>query len=86
MIRLNDVWAAVADAIPAVERDYVWDSILALAREVTTYNNSVLGVLKAISTNRDGLNFDIQELMQNIKDPEALTMLKGMMDITGLTN
>ena len=86
MIRLNDLWAAIADAIPAVERDYVWNNILTLAREVTTYNNSVLGVLKAISMNRDGLNFDIQELMQNIKDPEALTMLKGMMDITGLTN
>ena len=85
-IRLNDVWAAVEDAIPGAEREYVWSNILALAREITTYNNSVLGVLKAISSDRDNLNFDVQELMNNIKDPEALSLLKGMVDMTGLTN
>lgn len=85
-IRLNDIWAAVADAIPGAEREYIWSNILALAREITTYNNSVLGVLKAISTDRDNLNFDITELMSQIKDPEALSLLKGMVDLTGLTN
>lgn len=85
-IRLNDVWAAVADAIPVAEREYVWNNILALAREITTYNNSVLGVLKAISNDRDGLNFDVQEIMNNLNDPEALKLLKGMVDMTGLTN
>lgn len=85
-IRLNDIWAAVADAIPGAEREYIWSNIMALAREITTYNNSVLGVLKAISNNRDNLNFDIQELMNNIKDPEALNLLKGLVDMTGLTN
>ena len=85
-IRLNDVWAAVADAIPGAERSYVWENIMALARETTAYNNSVLGVLKAVSSNRDDLNFDITELMEQIKDPEALSLLKGMVDLTGLTN
>lgn len=85
-IRMNDVWAAVADAIPAEERCYIWENIMALAREITAYNNSVLGVLKAISTNRDNLTFDVTELMSQIKDPEALSLLKGMVDLTGLTN
>ena len=85
-IRMNDVWAVVADAIPAEERCYVWENIMALAREITAYNNSVLGVLKAISINRDNLNFDVTELMNQIKDPEALSLLKGMVDLTGLTN
>lgn len=85
-IRLNDVWAAVEDAIPKAEREYVWSNILALAREITTYNNSVLGVLKAISSDRDNLNFDVQEIMNNLNDPEALKLLKGMVDMTGLTN
>lgn len=85
-IRLNDVWTAVADAIPGAEREYIWNNILALAREITTYNNSVLGVLKAISNDRDGLNFDVEEIMKNLNDPEALKLLKGMVDMTGLTN
>lgn len=86
MIRLNDVWVAVADAIPAEEKEYIWNNILALAKEITTYNNSVLGILKAISDDRDNLNFDVTELMNQIKDPEALTLVKSMMDQTGLTN
>lgn len=85
-IRLNDIWAVVADAIPGTESEYIWNNIMALAREITTYNNSVLGVLKAISTNRDNLNFDVQEIMNNLNDPEALKLLKGMVDMTGLTN
>lgn len=85
-IRLNDVWAAVADAIPQSERDYIWNNILALAREITTYNNSVLGVLKAISNDRDALNFDVTEIMNKLNDPEALTLLKSMVEKTGLTN
>ncbi len=85
-IHLNDIWAAVADAIPGAEREYIWSNILALAREITTYNNSVLGVLKAISNDRDNLNFDVEEIMKNLNDPQALTLLKGMVDMTGLTN
>lgn len=85
-IRLNDVWVTIADAIPDGEREYIWNNILALAKEITTYNNSVLGVLKAISSNRDNLNFDITEIMGQIKDPETLSLLKSMVDMTGLTN
>lgn len=85
-IRLNDMWAAVADAIPGAEREYIWSNIMALAREITTYNNSVLGVLKAISNDRDALNFDVTEIMNKLNDPQALTLLKGMVEKTGLTN
>jgi hypothetical protein len=85
-IHLNDIWTTVADAIPATEREYIWSNIMALAREITTYNNSVLGVLKAISSDRDALNFDVTEIMNQINDPNALALLKGMVDMTGLTN
>lgn len=85
-IHLNGIWDVVADAIPELERSYIWNNILSLAREITTYNNSILGVLKAISNDRDNLNFDVKEIINEIKDPEALTLLKSMLDETGLTN
>lgn len=85
-IILNGIWNAVATAIPASEKEYIWDSILALAEEITSYNNSVLGILKAISNNRDNLNFDVESIMNQLNDPQALSMLKGMLDMTGLTN
>lgn len=84
-IKLNGVWAAAINIIPEVERTYIWDNIMTLAREVTAYNNSVLGILKAVSNNRDNLNFDITELIAQIKDPEALELVKNMLNQTGLT-
>lgn len=86
IIHLNGIWEAVANVLPETEKDYMWNSILALAREITTYNNSILGVLKAISTNRDNLNFDIEEIMKNLNDPEALSLLKAMLQKDGLIN
>ena len=84
-IRLNDVWAAVADAIPETEREYIWNNILTLAKEITTYNNSILGILKAVSTDRDNLNFDVSEIMGALSDPEQITLLKSLVETTGLT-
>lgn len=85
-IILNGIWTSVATAIPASEKEYIWDNILALAKEITTYNNSVLGILKSISNNRDNLNFDVESIMNQLNDPQALSMLKSMLDMTGLTN
>lgn len=84
-IKLNDIWAFVEDKIPQTEREYIWDNILNLAREITNYNHSALGILRAITDDRNNLNFDIEELMNKIKDPEALTLLKELTNKTGLT-
>lgn len=83
---LNDVWAFVEDKIPQSEREYIWDNILALAKETTNYQNSVLGVLKNITAQSETLDFDLTDLLDKINDPEALTLLKGMVQKTGLTN
>jgi hypothetical protein len=85
-IVLNSVWTSVAAAIPGAEREYIWDNILALAREITAYNNSVLGVLKAVSNDRDSLNFDVNEIMNTINDPNAFALLKTLTDKAGLSN
>lgn len=47
-LELNGVWDFVESHIPEEELDYIWESIVALAKEVTDYNNSVLGILKTI--------------------------------------
>ena len=83
---LNGVWEATKNHIPDTESNYIWESILSLAKEVTIYNNSVLGVLKQLSANKDSLDLEITDMMNKIKDPEALTLLKQLVDKTGLTN
>lgn len=79
-IRLNDVWAAVADAIPGAEREYIWSNIMALAREITTYNNSVLGVLKSLKNEEIALGTELENIHQKLIDPETLPLVKGLLN------
>ena len=82
-LRLNDVWAAVADTIPASERDYIWDNILALAREITNYNNSILGILKAVAQDYSALNLEASSIQQKLSDPNNLELLRGVLTKLG---
>ena len=84
LIELNGIWAALQGIIPASEQDYIWNNILNLAKEITSYNSSALGIIKAISNNRDQMNFDIEEIFKKINSPDELATLKEMMNYTGL--
>lgn len=85
-IKLNRVWEQVKEAIPFTEKEYIWDNTLALAREITTYNNSILGVLKTVSDDKENLSFDVSSIMNELKDPESITLLKSLVEKTGLTD
>lgn len=85
-LMLNDVWAFVEDKIPETEREYIWNNILEMANRVTEYQNSVLGILKQLSNNKESLDLDVTDIMNKIQDPESLTLLKQLVDKTGLTN
>lgn len=65
IIVLNNIWETVKDSIPEKERDYIWDNTCALAREITEYNHSALGILKLMSDDYENLNFDVQEITEN---------------------
>jgi hypothetical protein len=83
---LNDVWSAVENAVPQSERDYIWNNILDLAREVTAYNNSLLGILNTVSQNYSNLDLDATEIQKKLADPENMALLKQMVSKTGLVN
>ena len=81
---LNGIWAKVSVAIPEGERNYIWSSILELAKQVTSYNSSALGIIKMLTENKDQLKFDTEEIMSKINDPEALATLKEVLGLTGI--
>lgn len=85
-IILNNLWTDLSEQIPERERVYIWDNVLELANQVTKYNNSILGVLKTISMNKEALEFDVNDLMSQISDPNKLATIKELYGITGLTN
>lgn len=85
-IVLNGIWSTVATAIPASEKEYIWDNVLALAKEITTYNNSVLGILKTLSANKEALNLNVDDLLGKLNNVEDLELIKALLSTTGLIN
>lgn len=83
---LNDIWDAVEMMVPEKERDYIWNNILDLAREVTQYNNSILGILKTVSQDYSQMDLDATAIQKKLADPENLALLREMMSKTGLVN
>ena len=70
---------AVLEAIPEQERNSVecgvWNSISAIYE----YQHSVLGILDTMQTDYSNLDFNVQDLVNKIKDPESLDIVKGLL-------
>lgn len=79
IIVLNNIWETVKDSIPEKERDYIWDNTCALAREITDYNHSALGILKLMSDDYDNLNFDVQEMTEKLSDRTNLDLVRNLL-------
>lgn len=79
IIVLNNIWETVKDSIPEKERDYIWDNTCALAREITEYNHSALGILKLMSDDYENLNFDVQEITEKLSDRTNLDLVKNLL-------
>lgn len=84
-IVMNDV-ERVIESIPQEERDEVWGNILTLAREVTEYNHSALGILKLLKQDYSDENFaldKINEMLTRLDDSNDLEIIKTAVDKMG---
>lgn len=79
IIVLNNIWETVKDSIPEKERDYIWDNTCALARGITEYNHSALGILKLMSDDYENLNFDVQEITEKLSDRTNLDLVRNLL-------
>lgn len=79
MLYSSGVIKTIIDNIP--EDEYmeivfgVRDSIEAFYK----YQNSVLGILDTIGTDYSNLNLDIEALTSQLKDPQSLDLVKGLL-------
>jgi hypothetical protein len=59
IIYLNGIWENVAKYIPDTEKDFMWNNILEVAKRVTEYYSSALGIVRALGENYEGTSFDL---------------------------
>ena len=62
IIVLNKIWDTVKQDIPENEVNYIWENTCTLAREITDYNHSALGVLQAIKQDYNEGDFDLTKI------------------------
>ena len=84
-IILNKVWMTVFNAIPATETDYIWSSIIDMAKEIANHNHSALGILQSIKNsfefNKEDV--DIQQLLQAAEELKDSTLVKDIIPLIG---
>lgn len=82
-IVMNQIWEEVAKSIPQEEQDYIWGNLLNLAREVTEYNHSALGILKAVKQDygEEGFTLDkINEMLTKLQNPDEMNLVKAAIE------
>lgn len=76
-------YTEVFKTIPEDEIGYVYTIMKETANEIYKYQNSAYGILDAMNTDYDNLNFDIQKLVGDIDNKEGLDFLNEVMTKLG---
>lgn len=83
LLEENGVIKDLISQIPEDEYNFIIDGINKTVDAVYTYNNSVLGILEAVSQDYSNLDFDIQKLQNDIANPENLKLVKEILTKLG---
>ena len=79
IIVLNKIWDTVKQSIPEDEVNYIWENTCALAREITNYNHSALGILNLLSNDYDNLSLDTTDMANKLSNVDNLKMLREIL-------
>ena len=79
IIVLNNIWNEVKKAIPQSELTNMWENTCALAREITEYNHSALGILNLLSNDYDNLSLDTTDMANKLSNVDNLKMLREIL-------
>ena len=80
IIILNKIWDTIKQSIPEDEVNYIWENTCALAREITDYNHSALGILKLAKEDYSDLELDVNDLTNTLTQSENnLNLVKSLL-------
>lgn len=80
----NGVISAIMSAIPSEEREFMSDLVNDTVDDIARYNNSAVGIIQNMSSNAEGLNGQIQDIMNKIQNKEGTEeLLSYIKDIYG---
>lgn len=83
LLEENGVIKDIISQIPEDEYNFIIDGINKTIDAVYTYNNSVLGILEAVSKDYSNLDFDATQIQKKMADPENLKLIKDVLTKLG---
>lgn len=78
------IFEDIVNSIYASDWKEIQDGVWTTIEKIYQYKNSVMGVMENLSTDYSSLNFDLEEIQNNISNPENLTLLKEILNLSGL--
>lgn len=83
LLEENGAIKDIISQIPEDEYNFIIDGINKTVDAVYTYNNSVLGILEAVSKDYSNLDFDATQIQKKMADPENLKLVKDVLTKLG---
>lgn len=83
LLEENGVIKDIISQIPEDEYNFIIDGINKTVDAIYTYNNSVLGILEAVSKDYSNLDFDATQIQKKMADPENLKLVKDVLTKLG---
>lgn len=83
LLEENGVIKNIISQIPEDEYNFIIDGINKTVDAVYTYNNSVLGILEAVSKDYSNLDFDATQIQKKMADPENLKLVRDVLTKLG---
>lgn len=80
IIVLNNIWNEVKKAIPQSELTDIWENTCTLAREITNYNHSALGILKLLANDYNNTSFNVEEITSKLSNKENLELVSNIIN------
>ena len=79
----QDIINKVIAAIPETEYEFIMDGVEETISAYYAYRNSVKGIIEDVVTDYKNLDLNATEIQEKLKDPDNLTLLKGVMEKLG---
>ena len=77
------LYPAIAEQVQDGELQYLRDMAKETIESIHKYNNSLLGIMKAVNMNYKDMDNELQNITNNLSNPENLTLLKDVMTKLG---
>ena len=83
LLESNKFFDQIIKNLPDGEYEKIKNDILECAKAIYTYRNSAMGVLESISSDYNTTEMNVQNLINDIQNPDSLNLLKDIVNKLG---